>query len=226
MRIVCISDTHEQHTSIEEIPECDLLIHAGDITGRGSLTRLKDFNFWLGTLTQCKNKVVIAGNHDFCFERPPDRHYARGYMTNCIYLEDSGIEIGGLKIWGSPQSPWFWDWAFGPHRGEPIRKFWRLIPKDTDILISHGPPLGYGDRVWVDRSVRELGPRVGCKDLLKTVEEIKPRLHVFGHIHEDPGTWDHLWGDNWETCKLTTFVNASTCDGDYRPVNKPIVIDL
>lgn len=214
------------HRSIAEIPACDLLIHAGDITGNGQIRWVEKFDEWLGELKQCRNIVTIAGNHDRCFEGQYSKADARSSMKNSIYLEDSGIEIEGLKIWGSPQSPWFWDWAFGPARGAPIKAYWDMIPRDTDILITHGPPLGFGDRVWSNRNVKVLGSRVGCEDLMKAVEEIKPKLHVFGHIHEDRGIFPHIWGDDWSTCKTTTFVNACICDGDYRPVNKPIVIDL
>lgn len=205
-RIVCISDTHTLHDQVS-IPDGDILIHAGDLTNRGSFQDVVDFNNWLGQLPH-RHKIIIAGNHDFCFERNPQESQA--LVTNATYLQDSNITIGGLKIYGSPWQPWFYDWAFNLRRGEPLRLVWSLIPEDTDILITHGPPLGQGD-------MTERGVAVGCEELEKRIQTVQPRLHVFGHIHEGYGTTQK---------GKTTFVNASTCNARYEPVNPPVVIDL
>jgi Icc-related predicted phosphoesterase len=135
------------------------------------------------------------------------------------YLQDSEVEVEGLKVYGSPWTPWFHDWAFNAQRGEDIKGLWDNIPGDTDILVTHGPPLGHGDRVLYPP-----GQRVGCEDLLNRVKEIKPRLHVFGHIHEDSGKWDRYWDKKGTS--LTTFVNASSCDLSYKADNPPIVVDI
>jgi Icc-related predicted phosphoesterase len=207
MKIVCISDTHTLHKNMK-IPDGDLLIHAGDVSSRGKLEEIIQFNDWLGTLPH-RHKVMIAGNHDFYFESNPP--HAKSLITNAVYLNDSGIEIEGIKIWGSPVQPWFYDWAFNRQRGEDIRKHWELIPTDTDILITHGPPYGI-----LDETAR--GELVGCADLLEVIQQrVKPRLHIFGHIHEGYGK---------TAIGETLFVNPSMVNLQYRPVNQAIVVEL
>ncbi len=201
--LIAISDTHSKHRFVK-VPEGDILIHAGDITNNGNIADVIEFNSFLGTLPH-KHKIVIAGNHDFCFER--DLEYCRSVLTNCIYLQDEKVTIQGINFYGSPWQPWFYDWAFNLERGPEIRVKWDLIPKDTDVLITHGPPFGYGD-------MTSRGERTGCEDLLDAVHRIKPKVHIFGHIHEDPGVFRE---------KNTTFINASTCTLAYKPENKPIV---
>ena len=207
MKIVCISDTHSLHRHIK-IPDGDLLIHAGDVSSRGDMSEIEDFNEWLGTLPH-PHKVIIAGNHDFGFERYPKQ--AKALIKNAKYLNDSKIVIGGLKIWGSPVQPWFYQWAFNRKRGKDIRKHWDMIPTDTDILITHGPPYGILDDT-------ERGEKVGCADLMDTVQtRVRPRLHVFGHVHEAYGQ-QQVGG--------TLFVNAAVVNLDYRPVNEAIVVEV
>ncbi len=206
MRIVVVSDTHNMHDRIE-IPDGDVLVHGGDCLGHGTLEELDAFDRFLGKLPH-PHKILIAGNHDWCFERDP--RAARRLVKNAIYLEDDGVELDGTKFYGSPWQPWFFDWAFNLERGEPLRKVWAKIPEDTDVLITHGPPHGI-----LDRTIR--GEHVGCEELLKRVDAVKPKLHLFGHIHEGYGQ-EHR-GD-------TLFVNASTCDVRYEPVNAPVVLTL
>ena len=190
MKIICISDTHNLHKDLK-IPDGDILIHAGDMTCVGGIDEIKEFNEWLGTLPH-RHKIVIAGNHDLYFEAKPS--LANLLITNAIYLNDSGIEIEGLKIWGSPISPNYQDWAFNRERGESIRKHWEMIPEDTDILITHCPPFGILD--FNDKEKHE-----GCQDLLEIIQQkIKPRLHIFGHLHDAHGQ---------TKIGETIFVNAS-----------------
>jgi Icc-related predicted phosphoesterase len=207
-RIVCISDTHNRQGEFN-MPEGDLLIHAGDLTGRGTLPEIAAANDWLGRLPH-RDKVIIAGNHDFLFEK--ENALARSLLTNASYLEDSGIEVQGLKIWGSPWQPWFYDWAFNLPRGAALAEKWRQISEGIDILVTHGPPSGILDAT-------ASGEHAGCEELRRRLDGMSapPRLHVFGHIHEAYGTL---------RTSRTTFVNASICDLGYRPVNSPIVIDL
>ncbi|HNC99840.1 MAG TPA: metallophosphoesterase, partial [Myxococcota bacterium] len=113
-------------------------------------------------------------------------------------------------IWGSPWQPRFFDWAFNLDRGEPLRRVWQKIPDGIDILVTHGPPKGILDRV-------QRGGEVGCEELREALRRVRPRLHVFGHIHEAYGQL-HLDG--------THFVNAASCNLDYRPVNPPVVVEL
>ncbi len=204
-RIIAISDTHGHHRSLD-VPDGDVLVHAGDLTNHGELEQIEDFNTFLNELPH-EHKIVIAGNHDFCFERHPKE--AAALLTNCVYLKDEAVEARGIKFYGSPWQPWFFDWAFNLQRGPEIKKKWDLIPKDTDVLITHGPPLGFGDT-----TVR--GEQVGCRDLLDAVIRIRPALHVFGHIHEAYGQWSN---------EHTHFVNPTSCDLQYRPINKPIVFE-
>lgn len=190
LTFVILSDTHARHRQVT-VPDGDVFLHAGDITHRGELDTVADFNDWLGSLPH-EHKVVICGNHDWCFQREPEA--ARQCITNATYLQDSGTGIAGLKIWGSPWQPWFFNWAFNLHRGEPIAAKWRLIPEDTDVLLTHGPPRGIGDRT-------HRNDVAGCADLLERIHQVKPKLHICGHIHEAAGVVKD---------GSTLFVNASS----------------
>lgn len=211
MRIVCISDTHGRHDLIE-VPSGDILIHAGDATMSGRVDEIARFNHWLGQLPH-PHKLLIAGNHDWLFEREPA--LAESLISNAVYLRDSAVRVEGLKFYGSPWQPRFMDWAFNLARGPELKSKWDLIPEDTDVLITHGPPHGLLD--LVPRELTCAHERTGCEELLLAVERIKPRLHVFGHIHEGYGVARRA---------STTFVNACICDAAYRPINEPITISL
>ena len=206
MKFTVISDTHNKHSKLD-LGSGDVLLHCGDFSGRGSEQQIVNFNDWLGTLN-FKHKIVIAGNHDFMFEKDPQK--ARSLLTNATYLQDSAIEIEGLKIYGSPWQPWFHNWAFNLQRGKDLKEKWSLIPDDTDILLTHGPPYGVQD-------LTSNGEHVGCEDLLEKVLSIKPKVHCFGHIHEDSGT------TVYEDIK---FINASTCNFDYEPTNPAYSFEL
>ncbi len=203
MRLVLISDTHNQQQSLI-LPAGDVLVHAGDFTMRGTPAEVAAFGVWLG-LQPHAHKIVVAGNHDFLFEREPG--LARSLLPGDVhYLRDSEVTLGGLRFWGSPWQPWFLDWAFNLQRGAEIAAKWALIPGGIDVLITHGPPKGIADRTVN-------GEDVGCADLLTAMARVRPRLSVFGHIHEGYG----VHGDK---------VNAAICDERYRLVHPPIVVDL
>lgn len=204
--IIAISDTHGLHRTVE-VPDGDILVHAGDFTRHGELATVEDFDDWLGGLPH-RDKIVIAGNHDFCFQNDPDT--ARGLLTNATYLEDSAVTVQGLRFYGSPWQPWFFDWAFNLHRGPEIRAKWDLIPDDTDVLVTHGPPVGHGDRT-------ARGDITGCEDLRAALRRVKPKVHIFGHIHEGFGRTREDGID---------FLNASTCDLAYRPGQPPMIYEL
>lgn len=208
MKLVLISDTHNKHLDVD-VPEGDILIHAGDVSSRGYEHEIKSFLNWFSNQPH-KYKIFIAGNHDFFFERESDIVIKNIIPDNVIYLNDSGIEIKGINFWGSPIQPEFYNWAFNRARGEDIKKHWDLIPKDTDILITHGPPEGV-----LDKTIR--GESVGCSDLLHAVNIINPKIHVFGHIHEDYGIIKN---------NETTFINASVLNERYSYTNKPIIISI
>lgn len=210
-RLVCISDTHNRHASLI-VPDGDILIHAGDATIRGTPPEVEEFLVWFSALPH-RHKIFVAGNHDWLFEI--DNRFARllvaGYGIK--YLQDSYVEIEGLKFYGSPWQPRFFDWAFNLNRGAEIAEKWKLIPADADVLITHGPPHGILDEVPRAFFVEN----TGCEELRKKVETIKPKVHVFGHIHCGYGATE-MFG--------TKFINASTCDEEYQPTQPPIVVDL
>jgi predicted phosphodiesterase len=142
-------------------------------------------------------------------------------QSDVVYLEDSGFTIESpefsrpIKFWGSPWQPEFYNWAFNlPRLGDELKKYWDMIPNDTDVLITHGPPNEARDFV---NNWRQPVRNVGCELLRFRVEQIKPLVHIFGHIHESYGV---------EYVKDILYVNASTCTERYAPSNKPIVVDL
>ncbi|MDC1175165.1 metallophosphatase domain-containing protein [Bacteriovoracaceae bacterium] len=210
MDLTFISDTHSKHREIE-LGSGEVLCHCGDITGDGELRTIKDFAEYFGQ-SDFKHKIVIAGNHDFCFENKNQEQEAIGYLeqNGIIYLNDSGVEIDGVKFWGSPIQPWFFDWAFNRQRGEDIKKHWDLIPTDTDVLLTHGPPSNILD-------LCKSGQRVGCEELLIKVREVRPKIHAFGHIHESYGKLE------FEGIK---FLNACSLDHRYDVKNPPIKISI
>ncbi|TNE47114.1 MAG: metallophosphoesterase [Bacteroidetes bacterium] len=207
MKFVFISDTHLKHEHLI-LPPGDVLVHAGDFSKRGTVDETRLFLDWFSGQPHA-HKVLVAGNHDFIAEQNPDAFRAM-LPDNVSYLENDSMEIGGLKIWGSPITPWFFDWAFNRHRGAAIRTYWDKIPHDTDIVITHGPPYGILDEV-----VRNPRP-VGCRDLLHRMEQVRPRVHIFGHIHEGYGQVEQ---------NGTLFINAAVLDVKYALKNAPVVWD-
>jgi Icc-related predicted phosphoesterase len=184
----------------------------------GELSTIEDFSDWLSGLPH-KNKLIISGNHDWCFERVHQKKQARALIEkSATYLENNDIVINGIKFWGSPITPFFHAWSFNVHRGEAIAKVWSQIPDDTNVLITHGPPYGILDEA--PRHSFAVGgyENVGCQDLLERVLEL-PNLkaHLFGHIHAS---------HNIKIEYGIQFVNASSCNEQYQPVNKPIIIDI
>lgn len=205
LRLVCLSDTHNRHAELV-VPDGDVLLHAGDFTGRGTADEVAAFGAFLARLPH-REKVVVAGNHDFLFQEEPER--ARALLGAVTYLEDAGARVAGLQIWGSPWQPWFHDWAFNLPRGVALAEKWALVPDKVDVLVTHGPPRGILDRTFY-------GESVGCEELALALRRIRPRLHLFGHIHE-------AYGTQREGALLS--VNACQCDLRYRPVQPPVVID-
>ena len=208
MKIIAISDTHNYH-GLLQLPTGDLLLHAGDVSGRGTEQEVRNFLEWFAR-QDFTHKIFIAGNHDFFFERMPASLIQSIIPDNIIYLNDSGAEIEGINIWGSPIQPWFFDWAFQRQRGAEISQHWQMIPEDTDILITHGPAYGI-----LDKTIRN--ESVGCEDLLNRIKKVKPKYFISGHIHEAYGVEQH---------GATTFVNASVLDVQYKLVNRPIVLAI
>ncbi len=212
-RIVFISDTHNHHNEIK-LPEGDILVHAGDFSGRGLPEEVGPFFDWLEEQAQVfKHVIFIAGNHDMSFEykHPWIVNWLSKLPTNIHYLEDSEAIIDSIKFYGSPWQPEFHNWGFNLPRGKALAKKWEMIPIDTDVLITHTPPQNI-----LDYTIRDM-INVGCADLYLKVNQIKPKIHVFGHIHE---------GYGYKDINDTLYLNASTCNLRYQPVNSPIVVDF
>jgi len=216
-RITFISDTHTKHDKLNGfLPGGDILLHSGDLTSRGYLTEIENFAKWYDKINNYDTKVFICGNHDFGFQ--DDNEKVKGILTGyktIDYLQDDWMMVGEeyekmVKIWGSPWQPEFHNWAFNLPRGEKLKEKWDMIPVDTDILITHGPAFGKLDFVPYD------GVNVGCEDLLQKIQEIKPKIHVCGHIHEGYG---YVFDGN------THYINAAVLNGRYEFRNKPLTID-
>jgi len=214
MRIVCVSDTHDLHERIS-VPAGDVLIHAGDLTLDGASAAIFDAFAWLSRLPH-ERIIVVPGNHDFGFAKIA--HLTATLATNFPRVEvllDRETVIGTSRVFGSPWQPWFHDWAFNfaPGRaGErEAEEKWDEIVDDTEILITHGPVRGI-----LDRTLR--GEHVGCPFLRARIEKLERlKLHVCGHIHEAYGV---------ESVGDVLYVNASSCDASYRPIQAPIVVEL
>jgi len=208
LRFVAISDTHSKHRLVK-LPKGNVLLHAGDVSYKGRKEDVIDFLDWFSK-QKFQYKIFIAGNHDFFFERADEKEIKETIPSNIIYLNDSGIEIDGIKIWGSPVTPWFFNWAFNRKRGEEIRRHWEVIPPDTTILMTHGPAYGFLDMTGDEK-------HTGCQDLLRTLLVIKPKFHVFGHIHESYGSMKRSG---------IHLINASVVNEAYDLIHKPFVFDV
>ena len=199
-----IADTHKLHRELE-LPPGDILIHAGDFTFWGKQrSELRDFDDWLGGLPY-PFKVVVPGNHEFVLE---DRRL-RDEITNAELLINHGIEIAGVRIWGSPVTP-LYGGAFGKSNPQDRKRHWGQITDGIDILITHGPPFGILD------TAPGTALHQGDAELLEAVNRARPRLHVFGHIHGANGTL---------RTKGTTFVNASLY-GEFGELKSPTVVEF
>lgn len=224
MRIVAVADTHT-FTEDLRVPDGDVFVHAGDMGRGGELEELQRVAAWLRSLPH-RHKVVVAGNHDWslapCTQRetlcraciarglhrcdPSSVERGRDLFADMIYLQDERVVVDGLAFYGSPWQPEFGGWAFNLRRGAALAEKWALIPDSIDVLITHGPPMDIGDR-------SPMGGRAGCADLRARVAEVRPRLHLFGHIHQDGGVWQH---------GATTFANVTTWECERQPT----VIDI
>lgn len=215
-RIIAMSDTHGSHFGLK-IPDGDIVVHCGDVCAHGGMNDATSFLNWFGTLPH-KHKIFVAGNHDIIFEREPSTMQSVvEHSAGIHYLNDSGITLEGLKFWGSPVSPRFFNWAFNRDRGEDIKKHWDMIPADTDILITHGPPYNICDEA-PRQGCYSMIEHTGCRDLFDAVLRIAPKLHIFGHIH-------YSGGQTYIGPK-TTFANVSLLNEGYVVEHNPIIFDV
>lgn len=232
-----ISDTHNKHKQIKwpvPLETIDVLVHSGDISGIGLKSEVENFFKWF-TALPVKHKILVAGNHDKSFDPLTNREYLEEgmlqlgvnwpmWLVRCIeefnnaspgknfYLENESIEIEGVKFWGSPVTPEFgYGWAFNSPRGSSIREFWKEIPLDTDVVITHGPPIFHND---LSENSQQY---VGCVDLREIIKRVKPLLSLHGHIHE---------GYGYSYDADTHYFNGSICTlKGYEPTNLPWIID-
>ena len=212
-RITFISDTHTKHDMLN-LPGGDILIHAGDLMNSGySANEIHYFLSWLEK-QDYEEIIFIAGNHDIMFESSP--HNVDEILSNypiVTYLKDGWVKIDGIKIYGSPWQPEFYNWAFNlPRGGKELEEKWSKIPNDVDILITHGPPQGHLDTSGPPYNQ----PNLGCELLRIAVDKIKPKIHVFGHIHGGAG---------YKTENETLFINAAVLNEKYEQVSNGVTID-
>jgi Icc-related predicted phosphoesterase len=213
MKITFISDTHTKHNQVTAtLPGGDVLIHAGDISSMGYEKEITDFLKWFNGLDNYTHKIFIAGNHDWGFQESPDmcRELLKMY-PNVTYLQDNTEVIGEVKVYGSPWQPEFYDWAFNlPRMGSELQQKWKNIPDNTDILITHGPPWGHLD------TIKGHSVPLGCEVLAERIKSLKPKIHVFGHIHT---------GYGYKFDGTTHFFNAALLDERYLFTQKPFTVD-
>jgi len=219
VRLVCLSDTHSKHKQVP-IPDGDILIHAGDLTPRGNYYDFISVGKWFESLKErFKHRIFIAGNHDFGLESDRQLILKSHFDRDVIYLQDSGVELEGIKFWGSPWVNQFYNWAFMKEEDD-LALHWEAISDDTQVLITHGPPFGILD-TNKDEVDKETGipDRCGSKTLLDRVMQL-PNLkhHIFGHIH------DH-GGKDWQI-GYKMFHNVAALNYMYRYQNAPTVIDV
>lgn len=224
MKITCIADLHGFYP---ELPGGDLLIVAGDLTSLHTEAEHFEFNEWLEN-QEYKKIILVAGNHDTWIEKNECAGFADYDGQKVEYLCDSGTEFEGLKIWGSPYTASFKGihskcMAFTIHIGCDtdywLDEHWQQIPEDIDILITHGPPFGI-----LDETLR--GECVGSKSLLIKSLEVAPRLHAYGHIHEQGGKQFIMKRPGYGDENNTIYINASIMNEKYQPVNIPITIEI
>lgn len=231
MKIFCIGDTHGY---LPTIPKVDLFIHCGDFTRvRCDHSYINQFNFlnkdfykWIKEIP-AKYKILVPGNHDLileCVFRKEKLNQKKRVLEliekykdiNCHIIIDNLIELDGLKIYGTPWTPYFMGWAFNAQwrfdtNEGGLDEIFSKIPDLTDILITHGPPYGILD--WVPRTDES----AGSKALLKRVKEIEPKIHCFGHLHSGVGS---IKIDN------TIFVNCAYVNEDYNPNGSQYMLDI
>lgn len=195
MKIVNISDTHGCHRELE-LPKGDMLLHAGDICNRGNKEHVEDFINWFDALN-FKYKIFIRGNHDWNLENDCSL-IPKKLPDSIIYLDNTSCHIEGIHIFGCP------------YQSEDTLQNWEHIPNDTDIIISHNPPFHIQDKA-------PNGLHRGSVSLREKVFQVRPRLHMFGHIHVSYG---------FQKINDITFINPSNYQASLDMIRRdPIIFD-
>lgn len=197
MRILHLSDTHNKHRLLKNLPSADVIIHSGDMSFAGSEKETIDFLKWFIGLPH-KYKIFIAGNHD-------DNLFGAnidGLPKNCFYLCNSGVTIEKIKFYGLPM---FMEDVMTDNYDKYINK----IPTDTDVLITHQPPY-----CILDSSANI---NYGSRNLLQKVLKVQPKYHLFGHIHDAYGI---------EKNDSISFINSAIVNDGYEITNKPVLLEI
>jgi Icc-related predicted phosphoesterase len=207
MQLVIFSDTHNKHKNLQ-LPDGDMLLFAGDMSNSGSVTECRSFIKWFKNQPH-KHKILIAGNHDFIFDSDSEyRTELLDSLQDCHYLENDTIELEGIRIYGSPYTPRYGDWAFMRYSAG-MGKVWTTIPDKVDIILTHTPINGYLDTTFKDDNA-------GCKELRNRLEQVDYKLHICGHIHEAYG---------YMAVNGKHMVNASISRFKTHDINPPIILD-
>ncbi|MDR2533171.1 MAG: metallophosphatase domain-containing protein [Tannerellaceae bacterium] len=202
MKIIHLSDTHNLHYALPDLPAADIIVHSGDVSMSGTADEIADFIDWFDSLDG-KHKIFIGGNHDFCLEDKDPLLIRKFLPEDMHYLCNSGVTIAGLRFWGIPY------FISGECHHENYRKALASIPNDIDILLTHCPPFEILD-------VGRYG-NMGCPQLLDAVRRIRPHYHLFGHIHDAYGSMSD---------GKTTFINGAILNEEYEFDNAPVSINL
>lgn len=206
MRIVAVSDTH--NAPFGDVPRGDVFIHCGDATMRGTKPEVAAFGEQLDALKH-EHILFVPGNHDWLFETHHD--VCRSLLPDRVQILDHdsfGVRIDGVRFWGSPYSRELpWAFSYGDEFGEEL---WRAVPETARVVITHEPAFGIGD-------VCSAG-HVGSKALRDRLRQVQPKLHLFGHVHEDGG-------GRW-TVNGTLHANVAALDRKYQPARGAAVFDL
>lgn len=219
-KIIVLGCSHGRHSQLV-VPDGDVLIHTGDYSPRGTQADAIAFLKWFESQPH-QHRLWVEGNHDAYAERHPTEFaaLAKEHAPSCHRLFDSGVEIEGIKFFGSPFTPTFMNWSFMANRGEQIRQHWNLIPDDTQILVTHGPAYGHLDLVPAEYVQNGRDRHQGCHDLREVIDTRLKQLkcHLFSHLHSQ--------GCQTEVVDGVTFANAAVVGEDYRVRGQIQVIDI
>lgn len=208
MQAAVISDTHGQHEQIESIPQVPVLIHCGDFTSRGKMSEFVSFAKWFGSLPHLY-KLAVPGNHDFCCQYHPDECKEIAKENNFFLGIDESFSLFGKKLYFCPWTTYFGGWAFNATE-EELAQIFGKIPEDTEVLVTHGPPLTHGH--FLDRNLE--GLHCGSNALLNRLPFLTNlEFCLFGHIHEGFGEKKGLYKNPYELASKATFINASLAGG-------------
>ena len=196
MKILHLSDTHNCHNWLRELPEADVVVHSGDFCMAGTEQEALDFMSWFCDLPH-KHKIFICGNHDECLYGAN----IEGLDPNVHFLCHSGIEIEGIKFYGIPM-------FLSDCVTERQNLNYVNIPNDTDVLITHSPAYGILD---FDDNIH-----YGSEELLEKISALNLKAHLFGHIHAQHGV---------RKLNGTLFSNGAVMNPDYTSLSIPNILE-